>query len=227
MSDRPPIPECSLTCYWNTVQAFRKSLPSGPGEKAGPTDDSDAESLQRLIDLQILLRDPAVDRGVEMGLSPIEASRMIGAVERACDDLWKTVISGKDEATCQERLDEALVMLRDVLRVAGSRSVSPPVELIPGGFVYRNKKRDLTGRPWNILAALLKAPYSRRTAMDLRRDLEIDDQFVSFPEQVIRDAAKDLRAALRAAVEEEGLGCDDPLPSGGRGLDLYYELALP
>lgn len=103
----------------------------------------------------------------------------------------------------------------------------PTIELIPGGFVYRGKQHELTGRPRDMLKALLQAPYFRRTASDLCKDMGVDDEAVTFPEQVVRDTAKESRAALRHAVQAVGLSCDNPLPSGGRGKDLYYRLALP
>jgi hypothetical protein len=102
------------------------------------------------------------------------------------------------------------------------------VELVAGGFLYHGIPHDLTGQPRQMLEALVKAaPHHRLPAAALRQALGIDDEKVSFPEQAVRDTAKALRAALRAAVNAAGRSCDDPLPSVGRGEGLTYSLAMP
>jgi hypothetical protein len=103
----------------------------------------------------------------------------------------------------------------------------PAVALIPGGYTYRGRIYDLTGRPRAMLAALLGASYHRLTVEDLRTQLEIDDETVDYPDQVIRDTAAQLRASLRAALRAVGLPEEDPVPSIGRGEDLTYTLRLP
>jgi hypothetical protein len=99
--------------------------------------------------------------------------------------------------------------------------------LIDGGFSYRGRPYDLTGRPRALLSVILSSEYRRCSADRLRELMGINDEMVERPEQVVRDAAKDLRATLRQAVQEAGLTCDDPLPSIGRGSDLTYILIMP
>ena len=53
----------------------------------------------------------------------------------------------------------------------------------------------------------------------------IDSDSVDFPEQVVRDAASDLRKRLRNALGD-GWKDQDPLPSNGKGKDLTYRLVL-
>jgi hypothetical protein len=55
----------------------------------------------------------------------------------------------------------------------------------------------------------------------------VDNEAVTFPDQVIRDTAKRLRTALRKAAEDAGLPCpQDALPSTGKGGHLSYRLVL-
>jgi hypothetical protein len=61
--------------------------------------------------------------------------------------------------------------------------------------------------------------------------MKVDDEAASFPEQVIRDTAKRLRAALRKALGLPFKGkasqkAVDPLPSKGKGEYLTYSLIL-
>jgi hypothetical protein len=114
--------------------------------------------------------------------------------------------------------------------VSGSGSAkgaAGSVEMIPAGFRYRGITHNLTGRPRDLLAELLRFPDHRALAGDLREAIGADDEAVNLPEQVVRDAAAHLRRALRRAVDAAGLTCDDPLPSLGRGKDLTYRLDMP
>jgi hypothetical protein len=101
------------------------------------------------------------------------------------------------------------------------------IALLPGGFEYRGRRHDLTGRPFAMLQALLQSRHHCLTAEQLRVQMALDDAIVNNPEQVIRDTARKLRQALRQAIQEAGLTCPDPLPSTGRGADLTYRLDLP
>ena len=101
------------------------------------------------------------------------------------------------------------------------------VELVAAGFVYRDRVTDLTGRPLAMLAALLESPRHRCTALELRGKMVVDDDAVNYPEQVVRDTAMFLRAALKKAISAAGHSCEDPLPSIGRGKELSYQLAMP
>jgi hypothetical protein len=100
-------------------------------------------------------------------------------------------------------------------------------KLVPGGFEYKGKAHDLTGRPRDMLAALLESRHRRCAVSDLRRSLGVDDEAVEWPEQVIKDTAKELRAALRAAASGADVACGNPLPSTGKGRDLTYKLDMP
>jgi hypothetical protein len=77
------------------------------------------------------------------------------------------------------------------------------------------------------MAAVLVSPYRSCTVVELLKALRLDDERVNYPEQVVRDAATDLRRALRAAREVAGLPAGNPLPSTGRGKDLSYHLEMP
>jgi hypothetical protein len=101
------------------------------------------------------------------------------------------------------------------------------LRLAPGGFLYGGQFHNLTGRPLQMLTALLDAPFGRMTADELRKVMAVDDEAVEFPEQVVKDAAKALRASLRQAAEAIGRPVDNPLPSSGRGADLTYSLNMP
>jgi len=104
---------------------------------------------------------------------------------------------------------------------------SAGVDLIPGGFAYQGKPHNLTGRPRDMLAALLSSRFLRCTASELREKLGVDDEAVTYPDQVVKDAAGTLRQALKGAVKAAGMACKDPLPSTGKGKDLTYGLAMP
>jgi hypothetical protein len=100
-------------------------------------------------------------------------------------------------------------------------------ELIPGGFSYRGKPHDLTGEPVAMLKEILASRWHRCSRLELRAALGKNDESVEYPDQAIIDTAKKLRAALKKAVAEAGLTCANPLPSGGRGMDLSYSLKMP
>jgi hypothetical protein len=100
--------------------------------------------------------------------------------------------------------------------------------LEPGGFAYRGGRvHDLTGRPFDMLRALLESRHGRLTADQLRVALGLDDQTIEYPAQVIKDVATDLRRALRGALKEAGARhTKNPLPSIGRGDSLTYCLEM-
>jgi hypothetical protein len=102
------------------------------------------------------------------------------------------------------------------------------IELTPGGFILGGKFNSLAGRPFQILHAILEARHKAATVDQLRQALRINDESWAFhPEQVIKDAASDLRAALRTAAKKAKVACPpDPLPSTGKGAELSYRLAL-
>jgi hypothetical protein len=112
-----------------------------------------------------------------------------------------------------------------------ARTPAPPgqkektIELVPGGFVYKNAHYKLTGKARRMLESLLNARNFCRSVSDLLDDLETEA--AAYPEQVVKGTARDLRAALRIAVQAAGLDCENPLPSTGRGRDLAYQLKMP
>jgi hypothetical protein len=101
------------------------------------------------------------------------------------------------------------------------------VMLVDGGFEYGGKFHSLKGRPLQMLNAILHAPNNRMTREKLRNAMEVDDQAVTYPDQVISDTAGKLRSALRRAIADAGRDCKDPFPSTGRGADLTYSLSMP
>jgi hypothetical protein len=146
-----------------------------------------------------------------------------------------------DAAGCEAELRDVLAFFERALGQAadhrnapaadgqgvGQRLTGEGLELIPGGFCYKEKCHELAGRPLQLLEALLQTPLRRATRRELRKALGIDDESVSYPDSVIIDAAKDLRKALRAAVDAAGLSCKNPLPSTGTGNGLAYRLTMP
>jgi hypothetical protein len=98
--------------------------------------------------------------------------------------------------------------------------------LIPGGYSLAGRHYRLTGKAVAMLKALLEEKQHRCLASALAKELEVDPDAVTYPEQVLRDTAKKLRASLRRAANEVGLTTDNPLPSTGRGADLAYSLAI-
>jgi hypothetical protein len=113
---------------------------------------------------------------------------------------------------------------------AGEHKLVPSLDalaLAPGGFTLGDKPHPLTRRPLEMLGILLKSRYRSATADQLRNQLALNDESVTYPEQVIRDTACKLRKALRKAANAAGLKCPtNPLPSTGRGRDLSYSLAF-
>jgi hypothetical protein len=110
---------------------------------------------------------------------------------------------------------------------ANGKTGNAKVELIVGGFSYCGKPNDLSGRPLAMLQELLKSKRHRCSARELRVALNINDEDVEYPEQVIRDTAKTLRQALKEAVIKAGRKCANPLPHIGRGPDLTYKVEMP
>jgi hypothetical protein len=113
---------------------------------------------------------------------------------------------------------------------ASSGEVRPTAEtnrlaLADGGFTLSGKFQSLIGRPRQMLKVLLESRHNSATSRTLRSKMGVNDLDVDHPEQVIRDAAKYLRKALRKAA---GKGNDyDPIPSAGSGDDLAYRLDQP
>jgi hypothetical protein len=119
---------------------------------------------------------------------------------------------------------QALVYLESVIETLTDRAPNAALELAPGGFAYRGKVFNLTGRPLDVLKAILKSRYRRCTASELRVALSVNEETVEYPEQVVKDAAAKLRASLTSAA---GTQSGNPLLSEGRGKDLTYILSLP
>jgi hypothetical protein len=110
----------------------------------------------------------------------------------------------------------------------GDKAAVNSLALAPGGFTYRGGRViNLSGRPLDMLRALLESRHCRCGTAELRQAMGVDDENVNYPEQVVKDTAKILRAALRKAVYAARQTCENPLPSVGRGKDLTYALHLP
>jgi hypothetical protein len=114
-----------------------------------------------------------------------------------------------------------------VATLAADKAQAPRLDLIPGGFTYGGRPHVLVGQPRIMLEALLRSRHHRCTALDLRKVLDLDDEFLEYPEQAVKDAAKKLRAALKEALAAAGQPCKNPLPSKGKSEELVYILALP
>jgi hypothetical protein len=136
---------------------------------------------------------------------------------------WKlqTIAAVKQHAA---QIDRALQRFREKLPEGAPEN---GVEVVAGGFRYGEKTHSLTGRPLKMLTAILGTKHHRCTRDELRRLIGVDDTAVTWPEQVIIDTAKKLRDALRKAVKDAGLDCQNPLPSTGKGADLSYALSMP
>jgi hypothetical protein len=78
-----------------------------------------------------------------------------------------------------------------------------------------------------MLGALLKARHHRCTVSQLRTIIDVDDAAVTYPEQVVKDTAKTLRAALKEAMKHAPVPDKNPLRSVGKGKDLAYILQIP
>jgi hypothetical protein len=158
--------------------------------------------------------DPDLDRGL---LLPLYMLRATPAGEQALrlHRLWQLT-----ETAAGPPAVPAAALLADQL------PPSPEIEPVDGGFVLRGKRYPLTGRPMAMLKVLLSSPHLAARAERLRQEMGVDDETVSEPDQVVRDAAADLRKALRKATGLDKKG-PNPLPSEGRGEGLAYRLDLP
>jgi hypothetical protein len=159
-----------------------------------------------------------------------ELSIVAAAAREKTADMRDEQVTAWKQATIARVRERAARIDDEMRRVRGQLPGSAPgndLVLVPGGFQYRQKTYDLTGRPLQMLTAILNTNHHRCTRDELRRLIGVDDTAVTFPEQVVLDTAKELRAALRKAVEDAGLDCNNPLPSTGRGADLTYRLAMP
>jgi hypothetical protein len=143
---------------------------------------------------------------------------------------------------------QALQLLDDLAAALADRDTEPPggarktppavagpdlpaipdiLQLLPGGFVYRKRIRsDLPGKPWDVLAALVRATHHRLRAHDAYRDIwsnrvtECDLANVGDAVGTVRDALK--AARKRAHVKKTG----DPVPCKDSGRNLCWELDL-
>jgi hypothetical protein len=111
--------------------------------------------------------------------------------------------------------------------LAGAGTIGSGLMLAPGGFSWGDKHHTLVGRPLDMLRVLLESPNYTATADQLRQKMGVNDECTTYPEQVIKNTASELRKQLRKAARAAGLICpENPLPSTGRGKDLTYRLNL-
>lgn len=115
--------------------------------------------------------------------------------------------------------------LRGFLSAPSDDDPNNDIVIVAGGYRYGTKVRSLNGRPLAMLKALLDSDHHRLTRDQLRDKMKIDDAYVEYPWQVIKDAASALRASLRKAMGRAAKN-HNPLPSEGRGDDLTYVLDL-
>jgi hypothetical protein len=136
-----------------------------------------------------------------------------------------------DFAAWGRAIDQLRVRVQELRNLSCfAANAAEPVEtqsrlaLAPGGFSLGDKLYRLTGRPLEMLRVLLNSKHYAATVTQLRIEMKINDEVVSFPEQVIRDAAKALRAALRRAANKPKTW--EPVPSAGTGEQISYRLDL-
>jgi hypothetical protein len=112
-------------------------------------------------------------------------------------------------------------------RVKPNRRDGPPtLRIVDGGFEVKDDFHGLAGRPRQMFDLLVSAHKQRMLASRLRDGMELEKAGVSFPDQVVKDTAAELRAILRSAL---GWGKGRrpnraPLLSHGKGPDLTYHL---
>lgn len=98
------------------------------------------------------------------------------------------------------------------------------LRLIPEGFSFHGKKHRLTGRPYQLLEALLKSRTKSARVGDLCSAMGIEPVDVDYPEQVVKDAAAKLKKALNKATKKAGTSTE-LFTSTGRGGQLAYSIA--
>jgi hypothetical protein len=209
----------------------------------GPRPATKGELAAECRGLLQALADPSDEASILVADAPSVAERLWDAMWRidplnvpdrpelhACDEsaVWAEALTGD-----HRRRDALRRAVGVVLRWCGDGKdaeaiPSPPagLELADGGFSYRGKTHPLTGRPRQLLGALLASRGGRTAVGRLRAEMGVDDLAVDNPAQVVKGAAADLRRALRAAAAAAGVACDDPLPSTGKGEELTYSLNL-
>jgi hypothetical protein len=143
------------------------------------------------------------------------------------DSFWPFFAWPPGQPAWADRRRALLLALEAVTEAPAPTGVNAGLELIAGGISYRGHPVDLVGRPRQMLEALLRSRWRRLTAADLCKEMEVDTTYATFPEQVIKDTACTLRAALRAVIKAAGQECGDPIRSVGKGADLTYSLEMP
>jgi hypothetical protein len=191
-------------------------------EYVGTVPDEDFTVLQALLELESTLAERDAQRNdAEKSETPSPpAEDGVGRMNR------KEANARTADDRRQKKPSELARVGPEHLNLA-SPSAPEALELVAGGFIFRAKTHELSGRPRAMLAALLDTDNRRMTAEELREALAIDDDAVNFPEQVVKDTAIKLRKALKSAALESGLSCENPLRSNGKGRDLTYILDMP
>jgi hypothetical protein len=100
------------------------------------------------------------------------------------------------------------------------------LSFIPGGFVYRGQRHDLSGKPLQVLEALYQAPGQAMTLLRLRDKIWCDEEV---GQEAIRSAVKVARDALRVAMRRaKSSETNDPIPNIDRGTGrTAWRLDLP
>ncbi len=146
--------------------------------------------------------------------------RLHGCVFVSLADALTSPHSGQLELV--EPLD-ALIARVSTVQPPPGLSKKPPVEIIEGGFVYRKKTFNLSGKPLQILQALISAKDFRISAQDLQQTIWEDTETGL---ETVRNAVSDARKALRDAAKSQGVELKDPIPCVDRGKNLAWSLDL-
>jgi hypothetical protein len=129
----------------------------------------------------------------------------------------------------RKRYAEEIGGVQEVMRVyqESIAAKAAPITLVPEGFqLLGGGVESLPGKPLAMLQAIMATRHRRMTATDILKTLWRDN-FISNPEQAVKDTASKLRLALRDALRRTGIAeLGDPLPSTGQGADLTYQLDL-
>jgi hypothetical protein len=100
------------------------------------------------------------------------------------------------------------------------------IELIPGGFIYRGVQMDLSGKPWEVLKALVESRLKRLSSQQLLKTIWWEDS-MNASDQNVKDAVSEARTVLQAAMRKAGVRKPkDPLRCVDKGSNLAWALEL-
>src|SRR5262249_51469124 len=132
---------------------------------AGPADASSPPVQQKPIQF-----------GAAGGAQRIERSGAVNFYPALSGTLQDLTYRMLEQANLSAPMPPSPVELsrRQLEILPGASPAQAQLALIPGGFAYRGRNYDLTGRPRAMLAALVGAPHQRHTASHLCEALGLD-----------------------------------------------------